>query len=95
MKSQILVDNGEDVALAEDGVGGAVVGDLRAAVFGNEDLIVHRHVEGDEVAVLIAAAGTDGANDGFLGFLLGGIRQEETTRCLGFGFYTLYEHSLS
>ncbi len=89
------VDDGEDVALAEDGVGGAVYGNLRAAVFGDENLVINGYVEGDFLAVFVATACAEGADDGFLGLLFGAIRQEETAGCLGFCFYSFYEYACS
>ena len=83
------VDDGEDVALAQNGVGGAVDGDFGAAVFGDEYLVVDGDAEGNGLAILVAAAGADGAHDGFLRLFLGGIRQEELAEALGVSRQTI------
>ena len=89
------LDDCENIALGNDGVGRAVEGHFRATVFGDENLVVHRDAEGDGLAIFVAAAGTDGAHDGFLRLLLGGIRQEESAGGFAFSFDALHEHTLS
>ncbi len=90
-----LVNDGEDVALVEDNVGGAVDRNLRAAVFCDENLVVNGYIEGDFLAVFVAAAGAEGTNDGFLGFLFGAVRQEKAAGGFGLSFYSLYEYACS
>ena len=92
---ECLVNDSENIALVEDGVGGTIDGDLSAAVFGDENLVVDGYAEGDFLAVLVSAAGAKGAHDGLLGFLLGAVRQEKSSCCLALCFHSLYEYTLS
>ena len=91
----MLVNNSEDVALIQDGVGCAINYDFSTTVFGDEHLIIDSHVERNFFAVLIATTGADSAHDSFLGFFLSCIRQEEPTRSLALSFYSFDEYALS
>ena len=82
-ESGLFFDDGQHVTSGQDEVFLTTVFDFGATVFGDEHLVVNSHVEGDDVAVLVAAARADGTHDGFLGLLLRGIGQEQATCSLG------------
>src|ERR687897_3958696 len=70
-------DDGEDVAGGEDQVLLAGVLDLGAAVLAVDDLVTHRDVERDTVAVVVDTTGTDRNDLALLGLLLGRVRDDQ------------------
>src|SRR6478672_5462034 len=70
-------DDGEDVAGGEDQVLLAGVLDLGAAVLAVDDLVTHRDVDRDAVAVVVDAAGADREDLALLGLLLRGVRDDQ------------------
>src|SRR4249919_3518978 len=70
-------NDGEDVASGEDEVLVSAVLHLGAAVLAVDDLVAHRDVERDAVAVVVDAAGTDGLDLALLGLLLGRVGDDQ------------------
>lgn len=88
-------DDAEDVGLGEDEDFLAVDFDFGAAVFGDEDFVADLYVEDDVVAVVILAAGAECEHFSFLGFFLGGVRQDDAAGADGFRFEAFDEDALS
>src|SRR6266508_3238443 len=74
-----LLENGEDVFLAQDEILLVVDLDLGARVLPEQDLVAGLHVEGDLLAVVADLTVADGDHFGFLRLLLGGIGNDDPT----------------
>src|SRR5262245_57245084 len=72
-----LLDHGEDVVLAQDGVLLAVDLDLAAGVFAEEDAVALLDVERAHRPVLEDPAVADRDHAPLLGFLLGGVGNDD------------------
>src|SRR5262249_13440873 len=72
-----LLENGEDVFLAQDEIFLVVDLDLGARVLPEQDLVAGLHVEGDLLAVLANLTVADGDDLGFLRLLLGGVGNDD------------------
>src|SRR5699024_9017347 len=72
-----VVDDGEDVAGAEDEELLVAVLQLGAAVLGEDDLVADLDVHGDALALVVEAAGADGDDLALLGLLLRGVRDDQ------------------
>src|SRR5215470_2424550 len=68
-----LLENGEDVFLAQDEIFLVVDLDLGARILPEEDLVAGLHVEGDLLAVVADLAGADGDDLALLRFFLGRV----------------------
>src|SRR3984893_9522169 len=81
-----------DVALFHDQVLDAVDLDLGARPFAEQHPVAHLDVDGDELAVLVAATGPDRDNLALLRLFLGGVRNDDAAGGLLLGIDAL-EHN--
>src|ERR1700730_6910806 len=80
-----LIEHAHDVALLHDEVIDAVDLDLGAGPFSEQHAVASLQVDRDQLAVLVAATGTDGDDLAFGGFLLRGIGNDNPACGLVFG----------
>src|SRR6476619_2300052 len=80
-----LIQHAHDVALLHDEVIDAVDLDLRAGPFSKQHAVASLQVDRYQLAVLVAATGTDGDDLALGGFLLRGIGNDDTACALFFG----------
>jgi hypothetical protein len=79
-----LLDHAHDVALLHDEEILAVDAHLGARPLAEEHAITSLHVEGNELAALVAGAGANGDDFALLGLLLGGIGDDDAALRLFF-----------
>src|SRR5581483_8347959 len=89
-----LLEDGEDVFLAQDQVVLAVDLDLVAGVLAKQDPIAALHVERDALAVVGDLAGADGLDLPALRLLLGGVRDDDPADLLLALFLALDEDTV-
>src|SRR5512145_2518322 len=89
-----LLEDGEDVFLAQDQVVFTVDLDLVAGVLAEQDPITGLHVERDALAGLVHLAGADGDHLGALGLLLGGVGDDDPADLLLALFLALDEDAV-
>src|SRR5438874_12961970 len=80
-----LIKHAHDVALLHDEVIDAVDLDLRAGPFSKQHAVASLQVDRYQLAVLVAATGTDGDDLALGGFLLRGIGNDDAACALFFG----------
>src|SRR5438105_6289353 len=80
-----LIKHAHDVALLHDEVIDAVDLDLRAGPFSKQHAVASLQVDRYQLAVLVAATGTDGDDLALGGFLLRGIGNDDPACALFFG----------
>src|SRR6266550_4137320 len=80
-----LIKHAHDVALLHDEVIDAVDLDLRAGPFSEQHAVASLQVDRYQLAVLVAATGTDGDDLALGGFLLRGIGNDDPACALFFG----------
>src|SRR2546423_3918246 len=80
-----LIEHAHDVALLHDEVIDAVDLDLRAGPFSKQHAVASLQVDRYQLAVLVAATGTDGDDLALGGFLLRGIGNDDPACALFFG----------
>lgn len=68
----------DDLSITEDEEFLLIDLDLEAAIFGKEDLFANLDRDGNDFALVIGAAGTDGNNSASVDFGLGALRQNDT-----------------
>ena len=68
--------------------------DLGAGPFAEQDLVALLHVEGDDLAVLVARAGADGDDLALLGLLGGGVGDDDAAGGLGFAVDAANDHAV-
>src|ERR1700704_5115172 len=84
-----LIEHAHDVALLHDQVIDAVELDLGAGPFSEQDAVTRLQVDRYQVALIVAATGTDGDDLAFGGLLLGGVRNDDAACGLVFGIDAL------
>src|SRR3981081_1328838 len=72
-----LIEHAHDVALLHDEVIDAVELDLGAGPFSEQDAVARLQVDRHQVALVVAATGTDGDDLAFGGLLLGGVGNDD------------------
>src|SRR5207237_5420324 len=72
-----LLENGEDVFLAQDEIFLVVDLDLGARILAEQDLVAGLHVEGNLLPIVADLSGPDGDHLAFLRLLLGGVRDDD------------------
>ena len=72
-------DHPHDVALLHDEELYAIELDVGPRPLAEQDAVSDRHVEGHELAALVAGAGTDRQNLAFLRLLLGGVGDDDAS----------------
>ena len=70
-------DHAEDVVLTDEGVLLLVELHLGAAVLADKDAVAHLHLEGDDLAALVALAGAERDDLGLLRLLFGAVRDDD------------------
>src|SRR3984893_16363100 len=83
-----------DVALFHDEVLNAIDFDLGARPFAEQDAISDLDVDGDELAALVAAAGSNGDDLALLRLLLGGVGNDDATSGLRLGVDSLDDNAV-
>src|SRR5262245_22971642 len=89
-----LLDDGEDVFLADDEVLFTVDLHLRAGVLAEQHAVALLHLEGDDLAVVGEPAGADRDHLGLLRLLLGGVGDDDPALRLGFFLDALDEDAV-
>src|SRR5437764_6145817 len=89
-----LIKHAHDVALLHDEVIDAVDLDLRAGPFSKQHAVASLQVDRYQLAVLVAATGTDGDDLALGGFLLRGIGNDDAACALFFGVDALNHDSV-
>src|SRR6187455_1788647 len=91
---RLSVHDGHDVFLAhhEDLV--AFDANRGARVLAEQDLVADFHVDRDDLAVLVLLAGTDGEDFALVGFLGGGVGDDDAGRRLTLLFEALDDHAV-
>src|SRR5208283_54523 len=74
-----LLDDSQDVILAQDQQVFALVLELAARVFAEQDLVPRLDLDGNELAVVAIFTLADGDNLALLGLFLGGVRDDYST----------------
>lgn len=85
-----LCDNAEDAVFLDKDVFDTVDFNGCAAVAGEKNTIALLDVERNGLAIFVLLAGADSDNDGFLGFFLGGIRDDDAPADL-FVFFNAFQ----
>src|SRR5207253_5771140 len=83
-----------NVALFHDEVLDAIDFDLGARPFAEQDGIADLDVDGDELAALVASAGSNGDDLALLWLLLGGVRNDDATSGLRLGIDSLDDNAV-
>src|SRR5437868_9604193 len=83
-----------NVALFHDEVLDAIDFDLGARPFAEQDGVADLDVDGDELAALVASAGSNGDNLALLWLLLGGVRNDDATSGLRLGIDSLDDNAV-
>src|SRR5438445_8921608 len=83
-----------NVALFHDEVLDAIDFDLGARPFAEQDTVADLDVDGDELAALVAAAGSNGDDLALLWLLLGGVGNDDATSGLRLGIDTLDDNAV-
>src|SRR6266496_3737844 len=83
-----------NVALFHDEVLDAIDFDLGARPFAEQDTIADLDVDGDELAALVAAAGSNGDDLALLRLLLGGVGNDDATSGLRLGVDSLDDNAV-
>src|SRR5262249_26071332 len=89
-----LLENGEDVLLAQDQVFLAVELHFGARVLGEQDAVAGLHLRLAQRAVVEDLAGADGHHAGLDGLLLRGVGDEEASGRLLLALQALYEYTI-
>src|SRR5689334_11913910 len=84
----------EQIVFAEDQVLFAIDLHFGAAVLAEQHLVASLHLEGDDLAVLVALTRADGDDLGLDRLLFRRVRNEQTTRSLGLLIETLDQNSI-
>ena len=74
-----LLEDGQKVVRAKELVLLAVELDFRSTVLADQDAVADLDFEGYFLAFVVGLAGAEHADDAFLGFFLGGIRDNDST----------------
>jgi len=88
-------DDAEDVVFADERELLLVELDLGPAVLADEDAVADLHLEGDDLASLVALAGAKGDDLGLLGLLFGAIRDDDASADLLFVLEMLHEDAIT
>ncbi len=91
----LLADDSEDVGFGDDEVLFAVDFDFGAAVFGDEDHVVHLDGEGCWLTVVVFAAGAEGDDFCLLGLFFSGVGDVESAGGFFIAVDALDENALS
>src|SRR5208282_4378516 len=78
-RPKCLLDDSQDVILAQDQQVFALVLELAARVFAEQDLVAGFHLDRDKLAVVAIFTLADGDNLALLGLFLGGVRDDYST----------------
>ena len=90
-----LADDPEDVVFVDDEELVAFDLDFGATVFGDEHFVTDLNGEFDLVAFVVFTASAEADDFGFLGFFLGGVREDDAAGADCLGFETFDEDALS
>src|SRR5688572_2120788 len=93
-KARLLLDDAHDVALLHDQEIFAIDLHFRAAPFAEQHLVALFDVERHELARLVARAGSDGEHLALLGFLGGGVGDDDTAGSFGLAVYALDDDAI-
>src|SRR5438105_12422330 len=80
---RLLLDHPHDVALLHDEQLLPVDLDLGARPLAEQHLVLRLQIEGDDLAALVAGAGTDGDDLALLGLLGSRVGDDDAAGCLG------------
>src|SRR5438034_8390445 len=83
-----------NVALFHDEVLDVIDFDLGARPFAEQDAVADLDVDGDELATLVASAGSNGDDLALLWLLLGGVRNDDATSGLRLGIDSLDDNAV-
>jgi len=83
------VEHAHDVAFLHDQVFDTLDLNLCARPLAEQHAVANLEVDGDQLAVIVAAPGTDADDLALLGLLLGGVGDNDAAGGLGFGINTL------